>query len=320
MKIIDLHEKDAIACLGTLKFLAESTSSINGLTADIKFIEAVIKYLTKLTINYHQITAVSPDNISQYKLNKDSIITTIKLMVMSTLINQQVDTTKLALLKKYSKSLNYYEKSIDILEYAVKGKIRKLRHAIRIRAFGGTKKNQSRPFKNLLLSWQTELLMLFGRKRFRGEDPALTQKFRQLDQLPDGTMGKEYCNYMAANNFPYPGEKFSAAQFITPHDLTHVLSGYDTTPEQETQVLFFTAGYQNQDPIYLMLFAMFLFHAGIPSGLIATPFKGSFDADYALKAYNRGRFMNIDLQDNWDYWKVIDQPVTNLRKLYNISQ
>lgn len=316
---MNLQGKDDITCLGMLKYLAESTTNTIGITEDIKFINAIVKHLTNLTVNYHQITAISPDSITKNLLNKDSITTTIKLMVMSTLINQQVDTTKLALLKKYSKTLNYYDKSIDILEYAVKGKIRKLRHSIRIRAFGGTKINQTHTFKKLLLSWQTELLILIGRKRFRGEDPVLTKKFKQLDQLPVGTMGKEYCNYMAANNFPYPGEKYSAAQFITPHDLTHVLSGYDTTPEQETQVLHFTAGYQNQDPIYLILFAMFLFHAGIPSGLIATPIKGSFNADNALNAYNRGCRMNIDLQDNWDYWKVIDKPVTELRKLYNIT-
>ena len=97
------------------------------------------------------------------------------------------------------------------------------------------------------------------------------------------------------------------------------MSGYDTTPEEEIKVLFLTAGYQTQDPMAKILFALLQFHCGIPIGLIANPFKGFFMSKQVLKAYRMGQKMNVDLEDaTLDYWDIMYKPLNLCRKEFNI--
>ena len=68
---------------------------------------------------------------------------------------------------------------------------------------------------------------------YRGEraDPALAARYRALEALPAGTLGREYWEQYQRNGYAFPGEPSGLNEaFATPHDCTHVLSGYDTSP------------------------------------------------------------------------------------------
>ena len=91
------------------------------------------------------------------------------------------------------------------------------------------------------------------------------------------------------------------------HDLTHVLAGYETTPEGETQVGAFTSGYKRVNPLYALLVPVLVFGTGVnltPSpqphitGILAEPGL----AELFILAHERGSRVNRDLSDDRDFW------------------
>jgi hypothetical protein len=86
------------------------------------------------------------------------------------------------------------------------------------------------------------------------ENPALAARYRALEQLPRGTLGREYFESVRSNGFALPGEKDGAPEVIVFHDCLHVLAGYSTVSLEETQIAAFQAGILRKDPLYGLLF------------------------------------------------------------------
>ncbi|WP_428267885.1 hypothetical protein [Haliangium sp.] len=153
----------------------------------------------------------------------------------------------------------------------------------------------------------------------RGEDPEMAARYQALGQLPPGTLGRAYYDSMRDNQFPLPGETGSAPETITYHDMTHVLSGYGTTPEEEVLVACFSAGFRRKEPLAFVLFVLMQFHLGLRIALGVQPEHGKFDVRGALLALRRGAAMNIDLSTGWEYWDVVEEPLDELRRRYDIA-
>ena len=87
---------------------------------------------------------------------------------------------------------------------------------------------------------------------YRGEraDPALAARYEALGGLPAGSFGRALWDFDRTNGYPFPGHPDALnARFGTPHDSTHVLSGYDTSPRGEILVSTFTAGMHALNPM-----------------------------------------------------------------------
>ena len=65
-------------------------------------------------------------------------------------------------------------------------------------------------------------------------------------------------------------------------------------------------------------FVLLQFHVGIRMTPITEARTGMFDPLKAMIAIRRGAAMNVDLNDGWDYWSVMDEQVEELRRRYNI--
>ena len=151
------------------------------------------------------------------------------------------------------------------------------------------------------------------------EDKPLAAKYRKLEHAPADSLGRAYFDLIDGNGFSFPGEKGSPPEVIIMHDLTHVLSGYDTTPPGEMCVTAFHAGYRNQDPFTWILFSMMQFNMGIGLTPITEATTLQFDPPSVLKALQRGAAMNTDLTDGtWDYWADMELPLEEIRAKYNV--
>lgn len=138
------------------------------------------------------------------------------------------------------------------------------------------------------------------------EDPALAARYRVLEHYPHGSLGRSYWEYCRKNGFALPGEKGGAPEQIMFHDSAHVLSGYGTTPDEEVQVACFSAGFQRREPWIFVFFVLLQFHVGIRMTPITTARTGFFDSEKAMIAIRRGAAMNVDLNDGWEYWPVME--------------
>lgn len=162
------------------------------------------------------------------------------------------------------------------------------------------------------------LKAVLGMLRLR-DDPEVTARYRALEGYPAGSLGRGYFDYMIANQFSFPGEKGSPPEIMLFHDLTHVLSGYGTTPEDEILVASFAAGYSTKDIYTWFMFVLPQFQLGIQTAPPNVPTSTmKLDPLRMLTAFRRGAAMNLDLNAGWDYWPVLDQPIEALRARFGI--
>jgi hypothetical protein len=160
---------------------------------------------------------------------------------------------------------------------------------------------------------------------FRGlrEDPAVTARYQALGELPPDTLGHAFWKHCTDNGFAFPGEPFGFPEAGVYHDFTHVLSGYSTKPEGEVQIGGFTAGYKKHTPIFVILFVMLTFSAGVNVTPAAQPDSVGILAQEGLadgffKAVERGSRVPIDLSDGWDHWAWVEKPLAQARAELNI--
>ena len=67
-------------------------------------------------------------------------------------------------------------------------------------------------------------------------DEPLAAQWRELEDLPAGTLGRRITEFYRARGFAYPGLPGSAPPLLAQHDWVHVLADYGTTVESELEV------------------------------------------------------------------------------------
>jgi len=86
-------------------------------------------------------------------------------------------------------------------------------------------------------------------------DPALAARWRALEDLAPGTLGRSITDFYRARGFAYPGLPGSAPPLLAQHDWVHVVADYGTSVESELEVFAFIAR-ANDDMRAFSLLAM----------------------------------------------------------------
>jgi len=234
------------------------------------------------------------------------------LIVMS-LIDGKANVQETDLVEQFAQALEVSAPEVKDLRHVLKGEIFKLRLDLARRFWLRDK------VKDIWNAEGVRGIYKFMRGMIgKYEDMALAARYKVLEQYPAGSLGRTYWEYCRANGFALPGEKGGAAEPILFHDCAHVLSGYGTAPEEEVQVVCFSAGFQRRDPFTFVFFALLQFHVGVRMTPITKAETGFFDPEKTMIAMRRGAAMNVDLNNGWDYWPVMGEQVEELRRRYNI--
>lgn len=159
----------------------------------------------------------------------------------------------------------------------------------------------------------------FRALRRKDENPTLTAKYRALEKLPHGTLGRGYFEFITGAGFSFPGELGHGPEIIAQHDLAHVLGGYGVSTPEEMCVAFFSAGFRKEHPMNFVLLGLFQLHLGIATMPGQPVHAEALEIPLCVEALRRGAAMSIDLSGPWDYWAVIDQPIAELREAYGIT-
>ena len=153
-------------------------------------------------------------------------------------------------------------------------------------------------------------------------DPALVARYEALGKLPQNTFGKALWDFDKKNGYPFPGDPGALnAGFATPHDATHIISGYDTSYRGEILVSTFTAAMHPNNPMAGHIIpVIFNGHLGVRFNDVATPAKGGFDPKEFWHAWACGRDMTIDLfAPDWSVWDWVEQDLEELRRDWNVA-
>lgn len=236
-------------------------------------------------------------------------------LVIMTLIDGKAGSKETEHVEQFAQALEVDIPEVKNLRHVLKGEILQLRLDL-VRRFWLRQK--------VTEVWNQDGIR--GVSRFvrgmmgRYENKQLAARYQGLEHCPPGSLGRSLWEYWHMNGFALPGEKGGAPEQIVFHDCAHVLSGYGTAPEEEVQVACFSAGFQRREPWMFVFFVLLQFHVGIRMTPIAKARTGLFDPLKAMIAIRRGAGMNVDLNDGWDYWSVMNEQVEELRRRYNILQ
>jgi hypothetical protein len=248
------------------------------------------------------------DELAAAIASHDERLRALQACMLMTVADAAVTPPELAVLDEYRVALGVDEPRVQVLRAIAHDHQRLARfHMLRLGEGGRSQLKGAR---------LTEMLRAF---KLLPTDEAVTQRFRALRELPDGTLGREYHRYAERNGFGMPGERGGIPEAGVHHDLTHVLTGYDTDPLGEIEIGSFTAGMKKTDPFFFLLFVMLEFHLGlaIRPGQPAAP--GHYDAARAVRAHQRGARCTRDLTNGWDFWPDVARPVTELRREFGIA-
>jgi hypothetical protein len=242
-------------------------------------------------------------------VTRDARTHLLQACMLMTLSDQEVSQEEVVVLEQLRRALDVDEARIPVMRDLAKGHLTFARFHART-SFATAIRSQ------LNDTGLGDFLRFNG---LLGPNHELMARFQALADLPDGTLGREYVRYREKNNFPWPGDKGGISEGAIHHDLTHVLTGYDTDPLGEIQVGAFTAGMKKVDPFVFLLFPMLEFHIGLQVRPGEPAFPGHYDSALAFRAHQAGVRCAIDLTDHWDFWPVVDRPVAVLRDQYRIA-
>lgn len=92
-------------------------------------------------------------------------------------------------------------------------------------------------------------------------EPAIVDALRALQDLPVGTLGREFIEFHLRNDLPLPGEEGSSLNhFYVAHDMTHVITGIGTTAAAEVALSAFLLGIEDNDINMAALLSSLIVH------------------------------------------------------------
>ena len=147
-------------------------------------------------------------------------------------------------------------------------------------------------------------------------DPHLAARFHALEDLHPDTLGRAYIDFCRNRQYPLPGEPGAAPESLglARHDLAHVLTGCDTTPEGEVLLSALLAGNAERDGLLVAAVGL-LAAPEVPPGGTRLPAA----ADY-WAAVARGAAITAPLASpTWGPWGQVGRPLDAVREMLGIG-
>lgn len=281
---------------------------------DRRMLEASQRHILKTAFEVDALPSITPAELAERVVRPPIRQQLSMAMVVLSFASGSASERHVTLVESYVAALGVSVRELEDLRLLVERRLATLRFDILRHMYIGDRVVELYRDEGFL-----GILRALGGIRGLVERPEIAAKYRALGELPSGTLGRSYYEYAIRNRFPFPGERGGAPEMILPHDLAHVLSGYDTDPAGEMQVAAFTAGFRREQTATILLFVLCQFDLGVKMVPQSAPEIGTLDPDRFLAAFVRGSKMTVDLFGDWDFWPVIGERVEVLRERYGVA-
>lgn len=240
----------------------------------------------------------------------------VRFMVVLAIADGPPSSVQMERLTEYARALGVEEPAVEVIGHLARGHLRRFRIAFMRRS------HMRHYMKNTYRMTGGVLGVLRALLRFRGilpEHTATAERFRALEKLPDTSLGHLFFTHCREYELPFPGEKGGFPIGAVYHDFTHVLTGYDTSPEGEMKNAAFQAGYTQDEHDFFTWLVSIVLHT---TGINVTPFElemvpGRIGqegvADDILRELQLGNRMKLDLGDQWSCWDYVELPIDEAR-------
>jgi len=307
--IVAATDAQARSVLGAMRLVAAPLSATDRAT-----LQAAYRYVFRgaAELDVDALPDVGPSDLARALPDPDLAQHAARFLAVMALVDGAIEPAKIARVEAYAAALGVHGDYLRQLAEAAAGHLQWV-------AMDMMRQNvQSIPG----LTWKADdVAAIFLPYRGARADAALAQRYEALGALPTGTFGRAFWAHYRQNGYPFPGAPDGLNEkFATPHDSTHVLSGYDTSPRGELLVSTFTAAMHRQAPMAgHILPVIFSWHLGIQLNDVAKSAVGAFDPAAFWLAWDRGAAATVDtFAAAWDFWSVVAEPLADLRRAYGM--
>jgi hypothetical protein len=264
-------------------------------------------------VDVDAIAPVDPAGLASATADAEEAGRAIRMLSVMSLADGEIDAGKTALVRAYADALAVEADYLDILTEAAADEIAQAAACI-------VRKN-AESFPNLDASRLrvSAIAPFFPYKE--APDPELEARYKTLGDLPADTFGHHFFDHFRKNGFLFPGNPNGLAEgFTTPHDSSHVLSGYSTDEGGEICVSTFIGAMHPDHPMAAeVLPVIFSWHLGVKLNDIANSTTGVFEPRHFWTAWERGSATTVDVVDaGWDFWGATTVPLEELRDAYGV--
>ena len=311
MKLPNPPPEIATAGLRTLKTIAIADGLLHPLERQV--MASIQRHILGTDHHLDTLPPIDPDELAELVPPGPFRERIVHAAVVVALADGTVDELERRALQGFEEALGVHDATTRALELFADGHYKRLRIGL-LRRFVARDRAEFTLHEHGL-----GRLLKTARTQLRGGvDAELAREHQALGELPEGTLGRGYHDFMRRAGFPLPGEEGSSPDIIAFHDCVHVLSGYGTVPEEEILIASFHAGMRDHDFMGLLLFAITQFHLGVAITPSAEGEVGCLDPEAMLRAFVRGTRVSQDLNTTWDHTADWSTPVAELRERFHI--
>lgn len=311
--LIKLTNDEALPVLGALRHVATAGANRSLTIADRCALDAFDRFVLRRNpgCDLEALPETSPTQLAAVLQSEDARSHVVQFLVVMALLDGAIDDGKILIVVDYAKTLGVHEDAVRQLAELGRGNLAWVRADVqRQNLLSITGQELGVPIDEWILP-------------YRGDhaDPKLADRYRALGELPIGTLGRTFFEFYRVNRFAFPGEPQGLNErFAARHDTTHVLSGYNTSPQGELLVSTFTAGMHPQEPMSGHILPVIMsWHMGIELVHLAGSSTGHLDPEKFWLAWERGTEVTTDVfADTWDLWSVAAEPLDDLRDAYHV--
>jgi hypothetical protein len=241
----------------------------------------------------------------------------VRFMVVLALTDGPPSRAQMEWLRAYARALHVDEPAVNVIDHLARG------HRLRFRIAFMRRSHMRHYMKNTYRMAGGIFSVIRAVLRFRGvlpEDVEKANRFRALEKLPGDSLGHHFFAHCRKNALPFPGEQGGFPDGAVYHDFTHVLTGYDTSPQGEMKNAAFQAGYTKDDHDFFTWLISIVLHT---TGVNLTPFEMEMEpgrigeeglAAEILRELKRGTQMKVDLGERWSCWDYVELPIDVARE------
>ncbi len=289
--------------------LAVASSGSAPSDADRASIAAAARYIFRLKAppDFEALTPPDDETLRMLSANTELARETASFATVMAFVDGKLDEAKLRKVLDLAGALGVHDDFIDDIASLAQGRLQDATaHMIRANLESVT----GRPWRTS----EMEPWLLPYRKQ---PDATLAARFRALETLSEDTFGHAFATFYGRNNYAFPGLPAALnAGFAVPHDSTHVLAGYDTSPRGELLTSVVTAAMHPRNAMSGHVLPVILsWHLGIALNEIAGAARGALDPKEFWQAWARGERASIDLFDRtWNFWSAAQLQLEQVRR------
>jgi hypothetical protein len=313
--LISLPTDRAAAILGAMRAVALEHGGPGLTEMDRETIASAATIVLGLgEVDVEAIAAVDPAGLASRIESADEARQAVRMLAVMSLADGVADAEKTALVRAYAEALDVHDGYLEILTEAAAEEIAQAAACL-------VRKNaESFPHLDSSRLAISAVAPFFPYKD--APDPELEARYQALGELDEATFGHRFFEHFERNGFFFPGNRDGLAEgFTTPHDSSHVLSGYSTSEAGEICVSTFIGGMHPDHPMAAeVLPVIFSWHLGVKLNDIANSTTGVFEPRHFWTAWERGAGTTVDIvAADWDFWGATTVPLEDLRAACDVA-